>query len=246
MSINQNDKELIERYLDEGMTSEEMMSFEKRLNADSELLDELTMQKMAIQALRKNESIKSELREIFGEVKSEQITPKSNRSFYWAAAAVLLIVSVFSIYYFSGTKDYNDIYLSYYHPLAATDVTRNEGAVANDTELSKAMDLYRQGEYTLAGQKFETLTSSDNSIDKWWVYLANCYMNTGELSKAREALERAFQTESNFTKQQAQWYLSLLNLKEGHIAQARIDFEKIYSGGGVYERHAKSILDEMD
>ncbi len=249
MAVSQHDKALIEKYLDKAMTSGEVMAFEQRIASEPDLSAEVKMQEAAIDALKRNEGLKSELKEIFDEVKQERrAKTKTVKPVYWAAAAILILVSTFALLYITSKQspDHNELYLAYYKPLAGPDIIRAENLSLEDKELEEALELYRVKNYDKAAQKFELLLDREKLDEKWWIYLANCYLSMDSPDKAAATLDRALQSQSNFTKQHAQWYMALLELKQGNIEAVRLQLITIKEREGIYLRDASSLLEELN
>ena len=250
MKFRENDIKDIERYLDRNMTPDESKNFEQRLSQESDLALEYTTHKNAITELKRREKLKVELRGIFDEVRQKKEAqtskPRYSRLYLAMAAVVSLFIAVWALFLNTDRSNYSELYDEFYTPLPVNGVNRGDIDNNNESNLTQALLLYQNKEYEQALVKLEDLTKDKDAPPKLWVYIANCHMNTGDLVKAEEAILIAETNGGNFTRQYAEWYRALVYLKENDITATKNLLQKIDEDGGIYQKDAQRLLEELN
>lgn len=245
MALSENDIEIIEKYLDQDLSPEELVIFETKLSVP-EFVAELELQKTALVALKAKDkaSLKEELKQLHLKVKENQETP-SPKSFsikYWAAAAVFLLFAVAIGFYLNQQRSTQELYMAYYQPYPADPMIRG-----SDTNLfNEAMNAYRSKNYPNSIQKFEeTLQQHQDSV-RLHLFLGNSYLNQGQFELAEKSFKVAAQSQDVFIKQHAQWYLALTYLKDKETASAIETLNRLVVVQGIYKKEAQLLLEELD
>ena len=250
MKLSENDIKDIERYLDQNMTPDELMNFEQRLSQESDLALEYTTHKNAIAELKRREKLKIELKGIFDKVRQEKEVqaskPRYSRLYLAMAAIVSLFIAVWALFLNTDRSNYAKLYDEFYEPLPVNGVNRGDTDTNNESILARALLLYQNKEYKQALVKLEDLIKDKDAPPKLWVYIANCHMNTGDLVKAEEAVLIAETNGGNFTRQYAEWYRALVYLRENDLTATRNLLQKIDADGGIYQKDAQRLLEELN
>ncbi|MEM9341021.1 MAG: tetratricopeptide repeat protein [Bacteroidota bacterium] len=240
--------ETIERYLNGEMSPGEKEDFEQKLEMDPLLKDELEVHQQAVNSLQDYEGLKDEMRGIYDRVKENGRKKKTaNRIMKYAvAASVAMIIAATSLFVATNkeTKE-QKLFASYYVPFYQDGVFRNDHAMEVDSLLSQATHLYGKGDYEQAARLFDGFIASGKDDELAAIYLGNCYLQLGDVDKARAVLKEARKTTNNRMAQYAKWYLALTELRSENSPEAVAILEEIRSGGGIYEREADSLLREL-
>lgn len=240
---------LIERYLEGAMEEADKKAFEDRLSKDSDfntLLDEYAVLIAGVKFAARDKmhtQFKNIEKEIAEETKVVQLKPSTNRLFYYAAASIVLLFTVF--YVIRSTIQPSPVELAneYFMPYPAT-----VGAISRSDEksndlTSKAMSMYESGDYSESIVLLKELASMDNNeINQF--YLANAFQAHGQSDQAQSIYQSILATGEIF-KEQATWNLALCYLDQGDKNKAvqllqDTDF-KIQS----YKKMSDELLDKL-
>ena len=247
MALTDEDMALIEKHLDGTLLPAEQVLFDNRMAASLMFANEVALHQRTIDGLKANAQLKAELSEMYKEVKNSKKQVPVWKPIAWAAV-ILLVISSFSYQYYlqyQATKPVR-LYSSYFKPMPIESVTRNSSTPTMKGQLGNAISLYQQGKYQEAARAIENALNTSSLQDRWWVYLAICYMQLGDDQHAAAALDEVMASDSNFTRQHALWYSTMLNLKTGDLKTAKSKLERIYTLGGMYKREAELLLEEVD
>jgi hypothetical protein len=254
--------EMIIRYLDGEVIGEEKQSFEKELAingplnqklclvkevdeviADEELfnyIEKLNKAQVLCSALESEDSMLAKL-EKTGSSKKRFI---SNWQFLAAASITLMLVlSTFSYFYFSGSPS-DKLFSQYYQHYDAGLVTRSVSA--NDVnELVTAIQLYDKSMYKDAIVQFEKIIKADATNTAARFFIGVSYIEVKNYNKAIENL--AFVVTKNDTAfaEHAQWYLALCYVKTNQNSKAKQILNVIASGKNYYKSMAQQVLQKI-
>lgn len=234
------DIRLIENYLDNDLKGEQLSSFQKLLKEDKELADKVCLHQDINTSILEDDI--AELRQqIKGHFLTEKKLPIKTVMKYVLPVAATLIIGL-ALIHTINKSEYEDIYTVYYKPYEADVVIRTAlNNVAKRKNLTPYL-LYNKGKYQEA---FEMLEDSVN--DKPENYRANffyglCALELNNFIVAEKSLTNVIKDSINPTfKVHAEWYLSMLYLKNNNPEKARQHLENL-SGEHYYASKAKKIL----
>ena len=235
----------IEFYLDGTMSQEEEEECRKQLSKQPDLAREVLMQQEAIAALKQRETLKAELRAMYNQAQEKKATP-ARYIYMGIAASVSLLIAVMLIIKVGSQPDYLALYDEYYVPLEAEGNYRGEPGQSELYDIDKADSLYKSGQYAQAITAYESLHGKTDKPGNVALYLGNSYMQTGQFDKAESVLGEVINAESNFLKQYAQWYLSLVYIRQGKQKEAKDLLTMIRSQKGIYYSKAAELLEEIE
>lgn len=246
--ISEETYQQIERYLQDALSDEELIDFERKLVEDTEF-NAVTEQMRSILIGIESVALKEQMNEFHKELKGNQqqegvvdLYPKSKDSnqpssnrFWQYAAAVVAILLVGSWWFSRPTKS-ERIFSQYFIPDPGLPTTMG---TEDDYDFLNGMVSYKQGEYDRAIELWEPLKASRAS-DTLSYFLGISYLAQGELEAADTNLtEVANITDSAFNKE-AMYYLGLKYLSEDKPERAR---EYLRLSG---DPRAEQILSEWD
>lgn len=207
--LNQELFERIEKYIDGTMSQDERLSFEKELQENELLRNEVELQQnlqmsLAIAAINKQTEQK--------ESKSLKLV-KSNR-FYWGATAAALLLIAFPIYLIFFAQ--KDLYKEYYLPDPGLPTVMGS---TKDYRFQDAMIDYKMKDYALAKDKWENLAKENPQNDSIHYYIAMANLNLNDYALADKQLSEISQNSTFHHK--VLWYRALIALKRNNTEQAK-------------------------
>jgi tetratricopeptide (TPR) repeat protein len=243
--INYN--EFIERYLQGEMSPEEKVWFEKEIEGNHQLHNEIDLHnrvnnvladKELIDLKMKLEQIHQEIYEVTEDGKSE-IRRIYRRVYYTSGVIVLVAVGLFLFMFtrnFSSSKLIDD----YYSPTSASVDFRSAGEEKD--QLTTAMKLYNNKEYVRAIALFEEILKHDSTKIGINLYSGISHMEIKEYTKANERFQQILYNQPNPFVESAKWYLGMCYLMTNNRDKAEEQFESLADSKGFYQSDARRIL----
>lgn len=240
MPINNDDIELIDRFID-GTLSEDDADRLSAKRSDPEFRAELEIRQEVAQTIQRisRENLKRDLKSKLGTIDFSE-RPRS-RVLYYAVAAGLALFFVL-LWFLPGKESNESLFYSYYVPYPGTINIRGSSEV-----LASAVKAYEDGRYEQAADQITALLASGHTHSKahMLLMLGNCYLNLNDASHAEQIFLELQNHQDRIIKQQAQWYLSLTYLKSGQIENCRKLLQDLEQSGGFHASSARNLLDEL-
>lgn len=237
--------EKIEEYLAGTLSKEKVIAFEKEIAADNKLKQEVETQRDLHRVLKDKDTLKfkERLQEISREIKDEEQSVASNGdSFsYWKiAASVVILIGLGTLLWnnYNKADRVTDLYISYYTPYPAEDVTRGD----TKSDLDAIMKSYSKGNYKEVISKLEELLTISNK-EQLRLYLGNSYLNTGKEKEAILQFKNVSDTSRYY--EDAVWYKALTYLKLGDVKKSIPILEEIVSFNGLYKKNALHLISKL-
>lgn len=214
--------ELIERFLEGGLSPVERQAFERRVAQEPAFTDEVALQRQIRDGLRaagrgrmlsKLEAAESRMSVYHPPAQVIRFGESTRQRFYWAAAAAVLLL--IPVYLWLRANPANErLFAAHFvpYPQAASQ------SVAQDP-LGRALQQYRDKNYAQALPILERLTDGGNVSDSVLFYKGNVDLQLGRPQEAISALQR-IGPQSGF-HDEAQWYLALAHLQANEVEEAR-------------------------
>lgn len=241
----------IERYLQGEMSREEIAWFEKELEGNENLKQELNLRKQVNDVLADKDMMdfKLQLDEIHQEIfevteKSEYSLKIAYRKVYYAATTLAFLVIVFSFYLMNRNYSNEKLLLKYYNP--QQEVVTFRSADPNQSQLSKAMDHYYKKEYKNAIAIFEELLTEDKSQIGLNLYSGIAHMEIEEYKEANQKFNHILEIQPNPFVESAHWYLGMCYIMTNERQKAAEQFSTLVKDKGYYSKQAKEILKRID
>ncbi len=240
----------IERFLRGEMSPEELNWFEKEIEGNQQLRNEIELHKKIDLVLSDKELIelKNQLDLIHQEI--EEVTENGHgairkiyRRVYYSAAALVVGVLIFTLYLTNRNFTTQKLLDRFYEPDVASVTFR--GTDSNKDLLAKAMDLYNNKEYGQAIEIFETILQEDKSKIGLNLYSGISHMEIQKYSAANERFRRIIDNKPNPFVESATWYLGMCYLFTENTDKALEQFETLVNTDGYYRRDAKRIIRRM-
>lgn len=231
--------ELIEKYFENNLTSEEQFLFDEKLNQDAEFKAEFEFHlelKNAIN-LTERQKIKKEIQKF--EIKAK--TPVFYLKSYFKYAAIFLVM--FSLWFvmFNNTSN-NELYNSYFDPYPNTVISNTRSDVNEKTIIEEAFIAYDLGEYDKANDLFENALNTTKT-EYILFYKAICLM---ELNKHKDAIILFESTNlSNEYHEKSLWFEALCYLKLNNKSVARQKLETLVKKKSFKNTEAEELLSKL-
>ncbi|MGB3466954.1 MAG: hypothetical protein WBA74_16865 [Cyclobacteriaceae bacterium] len=242
----QEQQELIEKYLNGELTGSDKAAFEEKLSSDDALKESVSLTAELISGL-KGAFLRQEIAAIHRE---EQLkTPigkpekdsKPVRKIYWTygiAASIGLLMMVW-LGFFQTTSD-EDLFAEYYQEYPNLVSLRNNEA----NSFTEGMKYYTAGQYEKAIPLLESETSASQSENERKFYLSISYLSVGQADKAIDYLQELDTTQNRF-QQQVNWYLGLALLYSGNKISALSQLQKIKIGEYQYDK-SRDLINKLE
>jgi hypothetical protein len=243
------DYDMISRYLDGEMNTEEQQAFELQMREDADLLNEVELVKDVQATLKiklhpgENEkALRNSLMDLNDEYfsnKTEQakIIPLSRRRWMTAIAAMFILALLVTVWQPWAKEDLYKQYAAVQMPGIA-----ERGAVT-DSLLKDAVENFNNKKFTEAIPSFEAVLndSSANSFVQYYYVIA--LLQNGQIERSRVQFNELYNGVSLF-KYDAAFYMALSYLKEKNKTACLEWLNKIPADAGPYNK-AQELLKKL-
>lgn len=236
-------EEEIQQYLDGKLKGEALTKFETALQTDRELAQEVAELKETEESLRAAgyDAFKMEVQQWERDYRSQK-----RRSWlpYLAIAASIAIAIVASVMIFRDASPGPDqLFALHFQPYDDLILVRDPEIGSDQRLLADGMEAYNDKRYTdaekLLGEYVETHASPDKTPV---LYLAIAQTMTGNYNNAEVNFLELL--DDDRLGQQAQWYLSLMYLKNNQPETAKEIIQQIKDTPGHYKRQEAEQIDK--
>jgi FimV-like protein len=251
MESNYDDIILLERYIEQSLSEEEVRRVEKRLAEEPALKELFQQENLLVKGIRYGH-LKTKLEEL---KMLEATLPAVDRpegqarvvSFkaYWkplaAAAAVALFISSYLL--LTRTTEPAELYAQNFKPYPNVFEPVVRGT-REQNQRAEAFAAYERGDYALAAEDFNALLKIREEPEIL-LLLGNANLILGKTSEAKEnfvTLSKDFDDLDGLAK----WYLSLCYLKMGDRDSAKVLLEEIAGQESSYQQKARELLKRLD
>ncbi len=249
-----NYSEFIQRYLEGIMSSEEKLWFEKELELNPELQEELVLYQNIDCAISDKEvfDMEDQLDQIYAELNSVKPEKAPSKSHVKSGALKIAGIAVglsmvigLTIFEIAPRQLSNAaIYNEYYQPYESN-MNFRSGDESVNVELRTAMEKYEQKNYVKAIAMFENILQKDASRVGLNLYTGISHMQINEYKQAGKSFKKVINHQQNLYIDQAEWYLGFCYLKTGNREKAKEQFSKIANSQSFYKDKAKHIVSRM-
>lgn len=243
------DYDIINRYLDEELSPEEIKAFEEQMQQDEDLLNEVELireinatLKMKLHTDENEIALRRSLKEnsmdhFYKKPEPAKIIPLNRRRWMVAAAAVLITALILTVWFPWDKEDLYKQYASIQMPAVA------ERGAADDHLLRSATKNFNDGKFTEAIPFFESVLkdNSQNSFAKY--YYAIALLQSGQTEKSRTHLNELYNGASLF-QYDAAFYTALSYLREKDKNNCKVWLNKIPATADAYTK-AQELLKKL-
>lgn len=234
-------------YLYGEMNVQEKTGFEKELENDQQLINELLLHHEVDKAIAKETKIKN-FRHSLETIHQEIATPRKNKivnlqnKWYWAAASIT-VFSGTAIYTFSkNAQSPQKLYKNYYEVWQPGFVTRG---IDTESVNDAIMALFEQQEYSLCIEKIQQLDKEAVISPKIQLIHACSLMELGKFDEAIEVFKTFESQDYTIYTETALWYKALSYLQNDDLDLAKAYLQKIVDNENTYATEAKELLKKI-
>jgi TolA-binding protein len=236
----------IERYNTGEMSETEKVWFEKELEGNGELRNEVNLRKRT-DTILKNQNVIS-LRNKLSAIESQRKEAKkaakvSNKSVYMrSAAAVAALIIIGGITLYSGKNLNSEKVMDRYYKTYEPPTAQRSASSGTDADFSLALEFYNTHDYGQAAILFNKILSSKPNDMQTVLLVGISNFEEKKYPEAKQSFGRVIDDKDNLYIDQAKWYLALCYLNTNETAKAKQLFSQISDQDGIYKKDAKKIL----
>lgn len=244
----------IDRYLDGELSGEELRWFEKELESNSDLAEELKLHREVNQVIREKDvlDLREQLDTIHATIEPEHervLARKVLQNKYTRIAAATIAVLIAAGFLVNNLldkpADSEKLFVKYYERPDLS-VTIRSNTTINEA-FQEAISLFNDERYAEALPLFEKVILMDGENMKAHIGAGISHMETDETGKAENSFKTVITHNDNLYVDQAEWYLGLCYLKVDNEAMAKVQFDKIASGDYTFKKkEAGKILKKLN
>jgi len=242
-------EELIDRYLNQQLSVEELSRFKKSMESDPALAEEVRLQNQAeklVQSIGRAQ-LRQQLQDF--EKKKESSHRRFSIRSYWLIAAIftLFMIGSWWIYLSSlPSPTPKSLIATYFQPYRPPIQVR--GVDVSRQAWKSASSAYTVGNYQKAAEQFEIYLSPPNTQDPvahFYAGLSHLSQQPPNTQKAAFHLKQVLLSDNDY-QQQAQWYLALSYLAQNDSEQGKAFLKAIIEQQSFQSDRAKSLLEEWE
>lgn len=251
MKQEMNYSKYVDRYLENVMGSEERIWFEKELEGNQKLQDEVNLQKKLHAAIADKEAfaLEEQLNLIHDQVYKPWTVKVSKSSMKKAMVIVSGIAVTFALITMllitqKNSSSATDLYAQYFVPAEIGMSFRTSGSAVN-SDLKTAMMLYESKRFDEAIKMFEDILEDDNSRIGLNLYSGISHMEVNQFDEANIRFKKIIDHNASAFIESAEWYLGLCYLLKEDEEKAIEIFTDISNKNGYYSKESKKILKKI-
>jgi len=238
----------IERYNAGEMDDAEKLWFQRELEENSNLRDEVRLRARTDMVLDSYASIqlRNKLRSI--EKQRAEAIPSKNRrrqSPIRYAAVITIFILLGSLLLFSGKNlTAEEILDKFYIPYEGIAASRSSESITNDN-YKTALDYYNIHDYNTAAMFFsKVLEENPGDMESTMLYGVSNFEEKN-YPVAEQSFASVVVNNDNFYIEDAQWYLALCYIQTNEQAKAIDQLTMIRDSESIYRKDARKILRKM-
>ncbi len=237
--------EHIEKYLAGELSEEEKLNFEKEMEANQHLAEEVELIKNMKGGIRLygNTKLKEKLDEIHQKTVNKPVSVFNIRRVVAIAASVAFLILAYGLWQwnFGGSNTTENLYAEYHQPYD-WDFNQRGG---QDNDLASLFELYQQEDYNSFIAEAEKRSFDLTQNPPLAMALGNAYEVVGNSQKAQAAYQAA--ATNPLFEQEGRWYQALSLIKESNIQEAEEILELISNGQpGAFTAKADELLTKLN
>ena len=229
-TISQELLETVERYLNNTMDATEKLQFEKSLEENNTLRQQVEDIKILLSGIE-TASLREKMEEFHHqraqetkEIPVRNITQNNrtnSRLFYAVAASAVILLGIFWVF---NPKNSNELLFNEYFSVDPGLPT----TMGSTDEFSfyDGMVNYKRKEYDEALEKWRQLLNQKNNNDTLNYFIGVTYLAKGNTEEAIPFLEKVTTQKESMFLEDSYFYLGLSNLKNDNLKDAKENFRK--------------------
>lgn len=215
--VTQEEFEQIEAYLNHSLSDQDMVSIEERIKNDVVFKQKVEDIKIVIQGIEV-QSMKEKLNEFHNKILLNSASNQKTIHTNWKkiAIAAVFVIAAGSIWWMSNNSSSN-LYDTYFSPDPGLPTTMSSN---NNYEFYKAMVDYKQGNYNLALEQWQTQLKTKPENDTLNYFIGSALLANKQNTEAETYLNKVSKMPYNTFKNEALFYLGLIALKNNNTEKA--------------------------
>ena len=236
----------IERYNAGEMSDTEKQWFQKELDGNEKLRNEVNLSKRTDEIL-KNQKIMS-LRNKLSEIENQRNAVKnrvkdSKKSAYIKYAAVIAgLILIGSLTLFSGKHLSSKEIVNQYYKAYEPQTSQRSAQSGTDADFTLAMEFYNIHDYDNAAILFTKVLENKPNDMQTLLLKGVANFEEKKYPEAKQSFGRVIDDKDNLYIDHAKWYLALCYLNTNETEKAKQLFEFIGKESGIYQNDAKKIV----
>lgn len=220
-SISQEEFEKIESYLLKSMSNSQQKIFEKELSENKALSAKFHTVKSMVNGIEEI-AFRENLEGIHQEWEANA-SESQKKSWIWIrysiAASIILVIGFFSWLFWLRPDVSEQLFATYYQADPGL-VTAMGGSM--EYEFDRGMVDYKTGNYPAAIQRWEDLIQENPGNDTINYFLGAAHLELNNTTPAKHYLQKVLESDGSKFKEEAIWYLALVNVLERDYEKAII------------------------
>jgi TolA-binding protein len=238
----------IERYLADEMSEAEKLWFQKELEGNEKLRNEVDLRKRTDNILKEKEiiSLRSKLSEIEKQRAAIAVTNKPERKAYARYAAVISVAVLIGFFIFMpGKKLTKDEIMSRYYKTYEPVTTQRSVTVNISSDFEQALEFYQTHDFANAAKYFSKVISEKPKDMYSMLLYGISNFEERKFPEAESSFGRVISNNNNLYIDQAEWYLALCYINTNEKDRALGLLEKIREENGIYKNEAREIIKKL-
>jgi TolA-binding protein len=238
----------IERYNAGEMNNDEILWFQKEIEGNKKLRNEINLRKSTDELLKRQNiiSLRNKLMEI--EKRREMNIPSraSKKPAYLKYAAVITgLILIGSITMFSKKNLSSEKIINSYYKTYEPATNQRSGKSDTNADFAKALDYYNLHDYRNAALYFSKVLETDpgNMQSSFLNGVAN--FEDQKYPEAKQSFVNVIKDNNNLFIENSKWYLALCYIKTNEKDRAIKQLEIIKKESGIYRNDAKKIIRKL-
>ena len=244
--------ELIDGYIYQQLSEEQMASFESEIAINSSLVNEIELIKNIDMALMESDvmNLRNNLQSISENAISQKKTEQSftsrfkNKTILFSAIAASLIILLGITSLLPGKSSQNELYRKFYTTYQTAGTSRSLDLTANNT-MTIALQKFDNKEYYAAIELLKNVTNHDKYNMVGHFYTGMALQETKKYNSAIGEYMMVIDDKNNLFVDQAQWYSGLCYLQTNENKKAYKLFKNLADKNGFYSDKALVILQKL-
>jgi len=238
--MEEEEIELIEKYLFNKMNINEKTEFENSLKSNPDLLINFNLVKEGILSIKEiDNNNKNHLKKKLNEWDKEENAKK--HFFYYAVASISILILSFSFYLFKIKENSFNKYF-----VKAPGIPNLMSINNNEDSLTEPMNLYKRKKYSECLNLLNVINISKPNNDTVLFYKGICLVETYNYKDALPQFEKISKKINSIYFEKSLINISLLYWKLGDKNQAKMILSKIAKDeNNSYRSEAKEILENL-
>ena len=239
--------DFIQPFLDGELSREELDWFNKELQSNAVLAEDIKLYREVDSAIREQDvmDLRDQLDVIHNSIGDPSKEPEQHSRIrkmlsYGAIASLAILLSFGVLLKVQHKKLTNEqIYKRHYEPYEVTMVYRTG---ETQSLINLAQTRYDEKDFIGAIEIYEQILGKEPGNMESNLYSGISYMETEQYSKAENRFGAIIDHNDNLYIEQAEWYLGFCYLQTGRNLEARAHFKEIAKGEGSFNKKARKLM----